>query len=134
MLQVFDTLFTALHLLIIGFNMLGWIWPQTRRLHFASILVTAVFWIVIGIWYGFGYCPITDWQWQVKQKLGEENLPNSFIKYFADILTGKDLPASLIDSLTGAVFIMAAAASVYVNFISGSFTKVQSKEKNASKE
>ena len=63
-----------------------------------------------------GYCPVTDWQWNIKEKLGETNLPNSFIKYFADKITGKDLNPSLIDTITVSLFITAALLSVYVNF------------------
>lgn len=83
-----DWFFTALHLIIIGFNLVGWIWRKTRALHFVFVLLTAGSWLILGIWFGLGYCPITDWQWQLKEKLGETNLPNSFIKYFVDKVTG----------------------------------------------
>lgn len=117
MLQFLDILFTVLHLLIIGFNLTGWIWVKTRIYHFYGILLTAFSWFVLGIWYGFGYCPITDWQWQVKEKLGERNLPNSFIKYFVDQVTGESINANLVDVLTALCFLLAAGLSVYFNFI-----------------
>lgn len=117
MLELLNILLTLTHLVIIGFNLLGWIWPQTRKLHFICILLTAFSWIVLGIWFGFGYCPITDWQWNIKEKLGEENLPDSFIKYFADKVTGKDFSSTLIDALTATLFVIAALLSVYLNFI-----------------
>lgn len=117
MLQALDIFFTILHLVIIGFNLLGWIWPSTRKWHFISIVITAAFWFIFGLWYGLGYCPITDWQWQVKERLGEENLPNSFVKYFADKITGREIDAGLIDALTAVFFALAAILSVYVNFI-----------------
>ncbi len=116
-LPVLDFLLTILHFVIIGFNLLGWIWPATRRLHFISVLLTAGSWLLLGIWYGLGYCPITDWQWQIKEKLGEENLPNSFIKYYADKISGQDVSADFIDLATGICFALAAFLSVYVNFI-----------------
>lgn len=116
-LPILDFLLTILHLVIIGFNLLGWIWPATRRLHFISVLLTAGSWLLLGIWYGLGYCPITDWQWQIKEKLGEENLPNSFIKYYADKISGQDVSADFIDLATGICFALAAFLSVYVNFI-----------------
>ncbi len=84
MLALLDVLFTLLHLLIIGFNLFGWIWPATRKLHLWCAGATAFSWLILGIWFGLGYCPITDYQWQIKEKLGEQNLPNSFIKYYAD--------------------------------------------------
>ncbi len=117
MLQILDAFFTIFHLVIIGFNLSGWIWAKTRKLHFYFILLTAGSWFILGIWYGFGYCPITDWQWQIKEKLGEDNLPNSFVKYFADKVSGESISAVLIDRLTAAFFFLAVLLSVYANFI-----------------
>jgi len=117
MLQILDAFFTICHLIIIGFNLSGWIWAKTKKLHFYCILLTAGSWFFLGVWYGFGYCPITDWQWQIKERLGENNLPNSFIKYFADKVSGENISATLIDGLTATFFFLAALVSVYVNFI-----------------
>ena len=116
-LRLLDLFFTGLHLFIIGFNLLGWIWPRCRKAHFILVVATAGSWFLLGLWFGLGYCPITDWQWQVKEKLGEQNLPNSFVKYYADWLTGYDFSPGLIDTWTGALFALAAFLSVYVNFI-----------------
>ncbi len=115
-LQTQDFLFTVLHLAIIGFNLFGWIWKPARKVHFVLILLTALSWFGLGIWFGLGYCPITDWQWQIKEKLGQHNLPNSFIKYYSDQITGTNINASLIDTLTALCFFLAITLSVYVNF------------------
>ncbi|MFI5133425.1 MAG: DUF2784 domain-containing protein [Chitinophagales bacterium] len=116
MLRFLDILLTIVHLALIGFNLFGWIWQATRKAHLITVAVTAACWFGLGIWYGWGYCPITEWQWQVKAKLGETNLPNSFIKYFADKITGKDFPASVVDNVTLSLFLTAIVLSVYVNF------------------
>jgi len=117
MLKLQDFLLTVAHLVLIGFNLFGWIWRRTRKLHLFIIIATGSSWFVLGIWFGIGYCPITDWQWRVKEKLGERNLPGSFIKYFADKITGENLSPSLVDSITLSLFLSAAALSVYYNFI-----------------
>jgi hypothetical protein len=116
-LRALDLLLTLLHFAIIGFNLFGWIWKRTRRAHFICIAVTAGCWFILGIWFGIGYCPVTDWQWQVKEKLGEHNLPNSFITYYGDKLTGKAISPSLIDRLTTVCFFLAALLSIYFNFL-----------------
>lgn len=116
MLHFFDILLSIVHLVLIGFNLFGWIWPQTRKAHLITIAATAASWFILGIWFGMGYCPITDWQWDVKEKLGETNLPNSFIKYFADKITGKNLNRGLIDTTTVCLFAAAVVLSVYMNF------------------
>lgn len=116
MLRFLDILLTVVHLGIIGFNLFGWIWPKTRKLHFIFVLLTAGSWLILGIWFGMGYCPVTDWQWDVKYQLGETNLPNSFIKYYVDKLTGKNFDAAFIDAVTATSFAVAALLSIYFNF------------------
>jgi Protein of Unknown function (DUF2784) len=116
MLSFLNIFFTIAHLALTVFNLIGWIWKRTRKLHLITLIVTAFCWLVPGIWYGWGYCPLTDWHWQVKEKLGETNLPNSFIKYFADKITGRDINPSLVDNVTLGCLVFAVVASVYVNF------------------
>jgi len=116
-LKILDILLTLFHFVIIGFNLFGWIWKRTRKLHFIVVCATAACWFILGIWFGIGYCPITDWDWQIKTKLGEQNLPDSFIKYYADKVMGRPVDANLIDTLTAAGFFIAASLSVYLNFI-----------------
>lgn len=113
---ILDFLLTLLHLLIVGFNLLGWIWPATRRAHFIVVVVTASCWLLLGIWYGIGYCPLTDWQWQLKEHLGEQGLPNSFIKYMVDKVSPVEVSSDTIDILTAGGFAIAAFLSVYLNF------------------
>jgi len=109
-----DVLLTILHCLIIGFNLFGWIWKPLRRAHLVCIAITAASWFILGIWYGIGYCPVTDWQWHIKE---QHNLPASFITYYADKLSGKQIGETLISNITAASFFVAAGISVYVNFI-----------------
>ena len=116
-LYLLDIFLTFLHLAVIGFNLFGWIPRRWRKVHFASILITAGSWFILGIWFGTGYCPITEWQWQVKTKLGETNLPASFIKYYADKLAGRSFNPSFINTVTAVCFAAAALISIYVNFV-----------------
>lgn len=115
-LRILDIFFTLIHLIIIGFNLLGWIWPKTRRAHLIVVAATAFCWVILGIWYGWGFCPVTEWQWQIKTRLGEHHLPDSFIKYYADKISGKDINSSLIDLVTAISFGLAALLSIYFNF------------------
>lgn len=115
MLRFLDIFFTILHLLIIGFNLLGWIWRRTRGWHLVSVMVTAGSWMVLGIWFGMGYCPLTDWHWDVKRKLGETDLPVSFITYFAELLTGLEFDDGFVNMVTAVVFILVAALSLWLN-------------------
>jgi len=117
MLKLLDVFLTLVHFSIVGFNLFGWIWPATRKAHFISILITAASWFLLGIWFGVGYCPVTDWQWNVKEKLGEHNLPASFITYYANKITGRHFSDNFISTVTVVCFAAAALVSVYVNFV-----------------
>ena len=115
MLFLLDGFLTFLHLAIVVFNLFGWIPRYTRNAHLFSIIITAASWFVLGIWFGIGYCPITDWQWQIKETLGEDNLPASFIKYYADKITGNQNDPDIIDKLTVGCFAFVALASIFLN-------------------
>ena len=112
MLVLLDVLLTIVHLVIIVFNLFGWIFRGTRTLHLYSIALTALSWFLLGIWFGIGYCPITDWQWRVKEKLGESNLPDSFITYFLNNVTGYQFSDGFVNILTVVLFFAAAGIGV----------------------
>jgi hypothetical protein len=114
--HILDVVLTLAHLVVILFNVFGWIWPSTRKLHLIVIGLTALSWFFLGIWFGWGYCFLTDWHWNVKSKLGEDHLPNSFIKYFGDKITGMDLDVQLVDNVTLFTFLGVILISVYLNF------------------
>jgi hypothetical protein len=82
-----------------------------------TILLTAASWFILGIWYGMGFCPLTEWQWQVKERLGERNLPSNFIEYIAEKWTGHDFDSGFISTMIAVCFVLATIASVYVNFL-----------------
>ena len=117
MLKLADILLTITHLSIVLFNLFGWIPKYTRRAHLISVALTAASWFILGIWYGMGYCPLTDWQWRVKTQLGEKNLPSNFIEYFAEKISGRDFSPVLVNTLIAASFSAAVVLSIYVNFV-----------------
>lgn len=117
MYLILDIFFTILHLLVMGFNLLGWAWSKTRRAHLVLLVLTLTSWFVLGIWYGLGYCPLTDWHWAVKAKRGVTDLPNSFAKWLIDSVTGGDINAGLVDIIILVLLLLAIVAALYVNYI-----------------
>ena len=116
LLVVLDVFLFSLHVVIIGANLFAWLWKKTRRLHLWIVGATLFSWLVLGIWYGFGYCVLTDWEWEVKRALGEKDLPHSFVQYLSDNVLGLYLDTQLIDGLTLGSFLIAIIGSCYVNF------------------
>lgn len=114
MLQALNIFFFVFHISLIVFNCTGWIWPRLRRIHLLTVALTWASWIILGLRYGFGYCPFTDWHWQVLRRLGKTDLPSSYIKYLFDTLTGRDIPANLADYLTFAGLLIATLIATYL--------------------
>lgn len=103
MLQLYDIGFTIFHSAFILFVLFGWIHPRTQRIHQFALLFTLIAWLLIGWYVGtIGYCPLTDWQWDIKRQLGERNLPSSFTEYVGEKLTGMDLNKTYVDIVTAA--------------------------------
>jgi len=119
MLQLLDISFYVIHISIILFCLFGWILRQSRRTHLAFIGIIFVCWFGLAPWYGWGYCPLTDWHWDIKKQLGAKGLPWSFIKHLWDSIFPHPITASTADNLTIAGFIFATFLSVYLNFSSG---------------
>lgn len=117
MLILLDILLFSVHILVIVANLFAWLWHRTRRLHLWIVGATLFSWLVLGIWNGFGYCVLTDWEWDVKRKLGERNLPHSFVEYLTNNILGLNLDSSVVDGLTLGTFLIAIIGSIYVNFI-----------------
>ncbi len=107
--------FFVFHSSLIIFNLFGWIWKKTRLANLIVILLTAFSWTILGIWYGFGFCPCTDWHWQVREKLGYFDMPSSYTKFLIDSLTGLDVKETMVDTLAVTLLALALVASVFTN-------------------
>ena len=116
MLHIFDILFVIFHTSLIIFNLFGWIWTKTRKLNLITLLLTGGSWLILGLIYGnLGYCPLTDWHFEILQKMGRTDLPDSYIKYLSDRLTGLDPDQFLIDKITLYSFLAALSVSLFLN-------------------
>ena len=116
MYRFLDLIFVLFHGSLVLFNMTGWIWKKTRRVHLITIGLTILSWFGLGLFFGWGYCPSTDWHWQVKRELGETGLPNSYVKYYLDQISGMRWDPLLVDVIVVAVGISALVASVWLNW------------------
>ena len=117
MLQLLDIFLYTIHIIIILYCLFGWTIQRYRRVHLVTIGTIAGCWFGLGLWYGMGYCPLTDWHWQLKRLISEEPLPNSFIKHILDMILPAPISDSMADTLAFAGFITATVISIYLQFI-----------------
>ena len=114
--RILDIFFVVLHSSVIILNLFGWIWRRTRKFNLILLVITGSSWLILGLIVGtLGYCPLTDWHFDVLEKLGATDLPSSYVKYLADRLTGLDFSSSLIDKVTLWAFFAALGLSLFLN-------------------
>ncbi len=110
-----NVFFFVFHTCIILFNTLGWIWKKTRLANLLLLTLTAFSWFFLGIWYGFGYCPSTDWHWQVRMKLGIYDMQTSYLEFLFETFSGMDVSRSLVDVFAVVFLVAAFCASIVLN-------------------
>jgi hypothetical protein len=92
-------------------------WKKTRKINLFLLLLTAFSWFILGMWYGIGYCFLTEWHWQVRRILGDHDMPYSYMKFLLETLTGLHFDALFVDYLTAICFTMALIFSVITNVL-----------------
>lgn len=115
--QIGDRFFFVFHIALIIFNLFGWIPKKLRKWNFVSLSLTAFSWFILGIFYGFGYCFLTEWHWRIREALGYANESNSYIHFLLVELFDLSVSERLVDIFTGIFFFLAVVASGYVNFV-----------------
>jgi hypothetical protein len=108
--------FFIFHTTLILFNIAGWIFPSTRKWNLITLLITAGSWFILGIWYGWGYCPCTDWHWDVREHLGYSDQQRSYIHFLLLKLTGINFNEQLVEKITLWGFIISLAMSMILNW------------------
>ncbi len=115
MLHLLDLFLTVFHSAFVLFIVFGWLLPKFRKYHVTAILLTLVAWLLLGLYKGvIGYCPLTDWHWDVKRALGETGMPSSFIEYMVEKIIGLNFPTLMVDVATATGLIFGIVMSVYV--------------------
>ena len=125
-----DHAFLVAHTALIFFNLFGWAWRRTLRLNLLSIFLTAGSWVAFAPWYGLGYCPCTDWHWQVKWALGQTHLPNNYLTYLFDAWTGIAVSDEFAFRLAWGGLLPALALSVGLNLKGRRIGKKNQKQKS----
>jgi hypothetical protein len=114
MLPFLNILLFVLHTFFLVFNLTGWIWKRLRRWHLLSIGLTLFSWLGLGYWYGWGYCIITDWHWQIRREMGFVD-PVSYTELLMVNILGLPLSTLVVDVLTAGALALATILSVWLN-------------------
>ena len=118
-MKFLDIFFTIFHTSLVLFILFGWIWRKTRKLHLIVVLLTAGSWLILGIFYGLGYCPFTDWHFRVLEQLGHTGLPASYISFLVTRITGLRPNQGLVDAVTTGGLITGIIGNIALMWRSG---------------
>jgi hypothetical protein len=114
-LKILNFALHVTHLFVIGFSVIGWMFPATRLANLVLLLMILVSWYGFGPFFGkrsaYGYCVITDLQWRLRRRMGLEVPPWGYMKYLIDAVAGRQVDAGLIDRITVFAFFISLAAS-----------------------
>ena len=115
-LYAIDVFFFVFHTALILFNLAGWAWAPTRRLHFICIAATLFSWVVMGAFFGFGYCLCTDWHFQVRRSLGLPVVGHTYLQLMAHVFLGIEMSQTMSNMLAGGglLFILVAMVTVWI--------------------
>lgn len=133
MYRFVDIFFVVFHTSVVFFNLFGWIWKKTRRANLYLLLLTGASWGGLGLFYGMGYCPLTDWHFRILEKMGMSNLPNSYMKYLADRITGMSFNQDIVDFLTLYLYLAALVISLVINYNDRRIRKIAVRKEAGSK-
>jgi hypothetical protein len=103
--------FFVVHTAWIGFICLGWIARATRQWQIAAAMLTTLSWFGLGFWYGWGYCPCTDWHWEVRSRMGLVD-PPSYVQLLIREVTGIMIEPGVADALAFVTLATATLLSV----------------------
>ncbi|MEA2004922.1 MAG: DUF2784 family protein [Acidobacteriota bacterium] len=110
-----DKFFFVFHSTWIIFNLFGWMWKKTRLANLITLSLTAFSWFILGIWYGYGFCPSTEWHWQVRIKLGIYDMPSSYLKFLIDSMTGLNISEGAVNIFAFVFLVLAFSVSIMIN-------------------
>lgn len=115
--RIADASFFVFHISLIVFNLFGWIFKPLRKWNLLTLGLTALSWFILGFFYGFGYCFLTDWHWQIREQLGYANPYDSYIQFLITTLFTVSISEDAVNLLTATLFFAALTLSIITNAI-----------------
>lgn len=113
--QIVNVFFFVFHISLILFNLFGWISKRYRLWNLLTLGLTAFSWLVLGIFYGFGYCFLTDWHWLIRERLGYANPYNSYIHFLIVTVFPISIAENTVNWITALSFAAALIMSLLTN-------------------
>lgn len=115
LLYLGDGFFWLFHTVLILFNLFGWIHRRLRPWNLATLGLTLVSWLVMGVWQGVGYCVCTDAHFRIRREMGIQDHAESYLQLLVEKISGWNPPVDLVNQVAGICMATAVVASIATN-------------------
>ena len=116
MLVVLNTSFHLLHLAVVVFCLIGWMFSGLVFWHLLLCTLVLCSWFLVGPLIGHpGYCVLTGIQEKIRKGQKREEMGN-YIHYLTKKMTGKDWSPQKLDILTQVALYTVTIISVFNSF------------------
>lgn len=117
-LRVANVVLHALHVAVIVFSCVGWIWAETRPLHLALAAGIAVSWFVVGPLTGeVGFCVVTGAQHAVWRRLDPAAPRPGYVRFLVERLTGRAVDSRAVAGWTQGVYYATTGLSITLSVV-----------------
>lgn len=86
-----------------------------RKANLITLSLTGLSWVGLGLFYGMGYCPLTDLHWKVLFELGEAPETTSYVAYLFQRILSIKVSNSFADNITLITYLFALVLSIALN-------------------
>jgi len=115
LLYLGDGFFWLFHTVLIFFNLFGWAHRRLRPWNLATLGLTLVSWLVMGLWYGVGYCVCTDAHFTIRREMGIRDNGESYLQLLVEKISGWNPPVDLVNNVAGICMASAVILSIGTN-------------------
>jgi hypothetical protein len=98
-------------------NLFGWIPKKLRKLHIITLATTVFSWLVLGYFYGWGYCYLTDLHWDILEELGQRPSQSGYVEYLFQRLLNINVSIECSDLITITGLLFGLGGAVFINII-----------------
>lgn len=121
--SIANVLLHFVHLALIGLVAVGWWFCESRLLSNLLILATLISWYGLKPVFAkdsdFGYCIITDIQWNLRRRIGLPAPKGGYVKFLTDVLLGGDVDIDVIEKATAWLFFTCVVGGVATTLFFG---------------
>ena len=111
-----DSFFNLLHVFVVLVNCFGWAYKGTLKLNLAFLVITISSWCLLGIFYGIGFCFLTELHSIALNSIVYTKIPFSYLDYLLIERIGIKIDSTSISLISISAIFLSLTISIKKNF------------------